>query len=221
MFVYYTIIFAVVVFGVLIIRGRLKPPPPSGFLSDYARLKKDPSFAGLLWWERPNIDWKAYDRILLEPVEIYLHSKKEERRSGAVDTKTLKQMAEKFHDIVDTELKDYYYLTDASDEKVLRIRSAVTDVKLSSPWLNILAVFSVMVPVHFGGASMEAEFLDGATGEAIGAVVARGRGSLLQVMPGDLVSRGHAVGTFKRWAKLLRKSLEEVNFPLAPTRHYT
>lgn len=218
MWVLYGIIVAVVVVVVLVMRSRLKPPPPSGFLDDYSRLQKDPQLQGLLWWSRTDVDWEAFEGILLQPVEVRLHPRIGETRAQRVDPEVLKELAGRFHEVVTDELEGHYSLRDAAAGKALRIRSAVTDVKLSNPWINILTVLTVLIPVNFGGASMEAEFLDGDTDEALGAVVARGMGSPLHVMPHSLASEGHAVDTFKRWAKLLRASLEEVDFPRAAHR---
>ncbi|MBN2056654.1 DUF3313 domain-containing protein [bacterium] len=209
-------ILVVVVAGLaLLIRGRLKPPPPAGFLSDYSRLRRDPEVAGLSWWEEPGTNWGDYRAIFLEPVEVHLHAGFRKEKTRAVEPKILLELAQTFHDMAAAELKESYELTEAAGDGILRIRTALTEVKLSNPWINVLAVLSVMVPVHFGGAAMEAEFLDGGTGRILGAVVARGRGSLLHVMPKDLSPGGHAVNTFRGWAKLLRRSLEEVGFPAA------
>jgi len=46
--------------------GCATTPPNSGFLKDYSVLKVDPEDNSLLWWEKEGIDWKRYEKSIID-----------------------------------------------------------------------------------------------------------------------------------------------------------
>ena len=69
------------------------PPPRSGFLVDYPDLKPDPGNPRLLWWEKPDFDWKRYHRLMIDPVVMYYDPKAKNQEIRPDD---LKQLADEF-----------------------------------------------------------------------------------------------------------------------------
>ena len=49
----------------------VKRAPESGFLTDYARLHKGNDHQAELVYVRPDVQWKRYDKMLLDPVTIW------------------------------------------------------------------------------------------------------------------------------------------------------
>lgn len=79
------------------------------------------------------------------------------------------------------------------------MRLASTDVEKTKPAMNILP-HTKLTGLGIGGAHMEAELLDGATGQRLGAVMQGEKGSVLSVGAG-FSKWGHAKEVMDRWAK--------------------
>lgn len=185
-------------------------PPHSGFLQDYSNLKPDPEDESLLWWEKENIDWKRYKKLMIDPVVVYLNP---ESRNRQIDPDVLKELTDYLRSSVMVEVQDAYPVVNNPGPDVLRIRAAITDIIPANPLINTTMVLAVGLPVDMGGAAMEAEFLDSMTNEPLGSVVDKKVG--LPVDPVDYIQGftkwGHAKMALDAWAELLREALDEAH----------
>ena len=43
-----------------------------GFLSEPAKLKVQPANGGFLCWRQAGIDWKSYDKVMIERIQVYV-----------------------------------------------------------------------------------------------------------------------------------------------------
>lgn len=198
--------FVVVVFALMFMAGCATTTPHSGFLRDYSELRPDPEDETLLWWEKENVDWKRYKRLMIDPVVIYLHPKAKNRQ---IDPDVLKKLTDYFRNTIIEEVQDIYPVVDKPAPDVLRIRAAITDLIPANPLINIVTTVGIWVPVDMGGAAMEGEFLDSTTNELLGAVVDMKKGTPVDInMFKGFTTWGYAKGAFRDWAKLLRESLE-------------
>ncbi len=190
--------------------GCANAPPQSGFLQDYAALHQDPEDKSLFWYEIPNVNWKKYPKLMIDPVVVYLHP---EAKNRQIDPEALSELTEYFRNAVIEEVQDVYPVVDKPGPDVLRIRAAITDIIPANPLINTTMVLAVGLPVDMGGASMEAEFLDATTHKPLGAVVDKKVG--IPVNPEDYLvgftTWGHAKTACDAWAELLRESLDEVH----------
>ncbi len=204
-----THIFGMVLLPALL-AGCAKAPPHSGFLQDYSALHQDPEDESLFWYEVPDVDWKNYKKLMIDPVVVYFHPMAKERQ---INPEALNELAQYFRDTVVEEVQDAYPIVDQPGPDVLRIRAAITDLIPANPVINATMVVAVGLPVDMGGAAMEAEFLDSQTGKPLGAVVDKKVGVPLN--PEDYVvgftKWGHAKTACDAWAELLRASLDEVH----------
>ncbi|MBW2354930.1 MAG: DUF3313 domain-containing protein [Deltaproteobacteria bacterium] len=116
------------------------PPSHSGFLHDYSNLKPDPDDESLLWWEKENVDWKQYNRLMIDPVVIYLHPEAEHRQ---IDPDILKELTDYFRNSVIAEVQDAYPVVDKPGPDVLRIRAAITDIIPANPLINTATILAV------------------------------------------------------------------------------
>lgn len=180
------------------------PPPRSGFLVDYPDLKPDPGNPQLLWWERPDFDWKRYHRLMIDPVVMYYDPKAKNQEIRPDD---LKQLADEFRDVVIAELGKNFPVVNTPGEDVLRIRAAITEIIPASPALNVVTTLVAFVPLDMGGAAIEAEFIDSMTNERVAAMVERKLGTPFDLKSG-FTSLGHARASFKSWAEELKRALE-------------
>lgn len=204
-------LFAAGVLGGLLLAGcATVPPAPSGFLGDYSALKPDAKEPKILYYEKPNVRWMTYTKLMIDPVQVYYSPAAKHRQ---IEPEELKKLTDYARVALVEAVKDTYPVVHAPGPGVLRLRAAITDLVPASPAVNIVATAAIMLPVDMGGAAMEAEFLDSQTNERLGAVVDRKIGSPFS--PGDFVGGfttwGHAKTAFDGWANMLRESLDEVH----------
>jgi len=64
-----------------------------GFLTDYARLRPMPGGGGMLCWRDAGADWKQYNKVLFERIQVYLKP----GSSQPVDPTDLKMLIDYFH----------------------------------------------------------------------------------------------------------------------------
>ncbi|MBA4394909.1 MAG: hypothetical protein C0407_15260, partial [Desulfobacca sp.] len=125
---------------------------PSGFLTDYQRLKADPTEEGISWWERPGISWKKYKGFMIDPVEVRIDRAKAERE---MKPEEMEKLAKNLRQAVVEVLKDRYPIVNQAKPDVLRIRAALTHLKPVSPAANIITTVVLMMPVDVGEAAVE------------------------------------------------------------------
>jgi len=202
--------FVVMILGLMFLFACATAPPRSGFLHDYSNLKSDPEDESLLWWEKENVDWKRYKKLMIDPVVIYLHPEAQNRQ---IEPDVLKELTDYFRSSVIVEVQDAYPVVDKSGHDVLRIRAAITDIIPANPLINTAMILAVGLPVDMGGAAMEAEFLDSITNKPLGSVVDKKVG--LPVHPVDYIQGftkwGHAKMALDEWAELLKEALDEAH----------
>jgi hypothetical protein len=102
---------------------------------------------------------------------------------------------------------------------VLRLHGALSDVEPVNPAENVGATavgvatgVGLLVPrVDLGRAAVEVEMLDGVSGERVVAVVAERRGRRFGGKIKGAKRWGDAKAAFRKWAKDLRKRLDELH----------
>lgn len=96
----------------------------SGFLRDYTKLQPVADDDALRWVD-PNADIAAYDKILLERIQVTL---KDSSDYKAVDPTELKALVDYFHQALVRELGEAYPIVSVSGPGVLRVRIAITNL---------------------------------------------------------------------------------------------
>ncbi len=145
----------------------------SGFLSDYSKLQVK-SKTSMRY-----VDTQAlgkYSTFIVDPVVGRLYGD----ARGKISEEDLKDLTNYMHEAIVKELSKEYSIAYRPAPGVARIRVAITDLKKSTPALNILPT-SKLSGVGLGGASMEAEMVDSQTHEQIGAVVESQSGERLSM----------------------------------------
>ncbi len=179
--------------------------PPSGFLSDYQRLKPDSREEGIAWWERPGVQWKKYKKLMIDPVEVKVDLTKAEREMKPEEMETL---AKKLRQTVIEAMRKRYPVVKEPGTEVLRIRAALTHLKPVSPAANIVATAILMWPIDFGEAAVETQFIDSSSGMVLAELTASNKGSMMEVT--KVWTRWTQVESgFKQWAEKLRLALDE------------
>ena len=192
----------------------------SGFLTDYPEFKKGRSGGVDLVYVKERVNFKSYDKIMMDQVKFYF---KEDSEYKGLDAETLKELSDAFHLAMVKALQDEYPFVSEPGPGVLRVRFAITEVEAAIP---VVASITSVVPagvalsivkkgvtgehMNVGGATMEAEFLDAQTNERVGVVIDDREGKKYEVQDG-LTKWGYTKEVFEIWAKLFREFLDEAH----------
>jgi hypothetical protein len=192
----------------------------SGFLQDYPELKEGPSGGAELVYIKEGVNFKSYNKIMLDHVVFFFSDDAEYK---GINADEMKELSDYFHKAMVKELGDAYPLVKEHGPDVLRIRFAVTELTAGKPALNVI---TTVVPIGLaisivkrmatgthtfvGGASMEAELLDSWSNERLAVAIDTQSGKKYQVVKGAQ-KWGHAEAAFDFWAKRLRTWLDEVH----------
>lgn len=159
------------------------PKDFSGFLGDYSQLKKgDGNEANYLYIDQ-SADWAKYTKIYIKPVELW-KSNDPDSSLGKLSKEDQQKLVSFFHTALATALATNFTLVDQAGPDVLVVHGAITDAGKSWPVLNLVStIYPAALVISYGkqlitgtGAfvgevRIEAELLDGATGQRLAAAV--------------------------------------------------
>lgn len=154
----------------------------TGFLSDYAALRPVPDGGGVMCWRRPGVDWKRYDKVLIERMQVML---KPGTEGKGIDPTDLKMLTDYFHNALVKALQPQMQTVEQSGPGVIRMRIALTDLVPTGVGESVVGT---AVPYGFvaeaasgvatgrpagstpylGETGIELQFRDGATGQILG-----------------------------------------------------
>jgi len=157
-------------------------PSTTGFIEGKVTLYQDPDKAGAYRYEKPGLDLKNYDRIAFEPVEIWIHPKSKYKGISPDD---LKLIADSFLKTLVDELEPTYPVVSKAGPGTLRVRLALTNVKLKKKKRGLLGWTPIGIVVTAAkdaagsrislvDARIEVELLDAVSGERLGVLVDKG-----------------------------------------------
>ncbi len=206
----------------LVFAGAARAQAPakfSGFLSDYSQLqaRTDPVFVYNYGYVRPDTDWKAYDAVLVEAVQVVL---KPGAQSPGFDPRDIAALTDYFEDALVRELGSAYKLIESPRPGALRLRIAITEIVAARPRESKGVDFLPMmllarglkgrsISVNVGSVALEAELLDDNTGGRLAAVVSS-RAANTANPPDKGASNWQEVqAAMDFWAKRLRVFLDE------------
>ena len=178
----------------------------SGFLNDYSKLQPSAIVEDAMYYANPSRSLKDYDKFLIDPVIVHFAPN---AKGTAFDPTKLAILTDFAHDEMVKVLSKHYEVVDAPGPGVLRIRSALTDIKKTTPVMNIHPA-TKLSGIGLGGASMEAEALDSRSGVRIIAVVDTRQGNRLSIAAG-LSELGHARQIIKHWIDRFVKRVDEAH----------
>ena len=192
---------------------------PSGFLGDYSQLRPGQTNEALLVYVNRQANFKAYSKILLDPVRVYA-------ASGSALGKLADEDLQRLVNYLDATLREHlkadYAFVNAPGPDVMRLRVAITEAKGAKVALD---TFSTLMPIGLavsevknlstgshsavGAAGVECEALDSASGERLFAAVDKRVG---QKMTGkfDKFEKWRTPNdAFDYWAERLQTRLAE------------
>ena len=196
--------------------GGMNEVQQSGFLNDYSMLSQGGENSAAMTYIKPGTDFKPYNKIMFERVLVILSSDAGHR---GIDPALYKELTDYYLNALLNAVKGGYEVVDQPGPGVLRVRTAITDLKPSKPVSNTM---STILPVGWavagitkvvsddnlgtGEAATEIDVLDSVTGERLAAAVDRRQG-------GKAVFEGKWEDTkdaFDHWAARFRSRLDKL-----------
>ncbi len=191
----------------------------SGFLEDYPEFKTGPIGGADYIYIKEGVDFKVYNKILMDPVVFYLS---DDSKYKGIHPDELKELSDAFHEAIAASLEGAYLLVDKPGPDVLHIRLAITNLVESRPVSKtIYTAMSVgtgatvprrvaSINTYFGQASMEAELLDSQTDDRLAAVIDT---KVVEKFKdaGEISKWSQAKDAFKFWSKRLRLWLDKTH----------
>jgi hypothetical protein len=158
---------------------------------------------GAYVYANPRKPLRLYRMVMIDPVEVRVP---DGGANSAIDQESLSRVARTLERELRAALGNSYPVVDEPGWQVLRIRAAITDVRAANPALN--SVPGVRLAGHgFGGAGIEAEFVDTQTKEQVAAFVDTCSGKAHRRLTGT-TETGHAEDCLRDWAGLLKDTLD-------------
>jgi hypothetical protein len=173
-------------------------------------------------WVRPNVEFKAYKSVRLDPVQVEFDKnwdpnegvKSASRRISQVEIKEMREgLARGFQKELAAALQQGGYpLVEADGEETLRVGAGLVNVYINAPPRDEMGRTKTYV-VDAGEMTMAMELRDSVTGQLLARVVDTARGQELNRMQWATGASNafEASQTFKTWAQVLRRGLDTVN----------
>lgn len=187
-----------------------------GFLSHYDRLHEGGKHQAAQIYVAPGIDWKQYDKILVDPVTIWRGT---ESRSRGLSHGQAQQLADYFRQLIVNELSKHWQIVPAPGKDTLRVSVALT--KLDEQHL-VLDIISSVVPqarglntlqhlatgqlAFVGSAAVEMRMTDAETGRILVEGMDRRIGKLI-LSETQLKSWGDVENVMQFWADRVAHNL--------------
>ena len=141
----------------------------SGFLSDYSQLKDRGGDTMMLRYIDPSANFRAYNKIMLEPVRAYATSK--DSSMAKISEENRKMLLNYFDAALREKLKRDFMLVNEPGPGVMRVRVAITEAHGS---MVVLDTVSSVIPIGIALSCVKAV----ATGKqlSVGEIGAEGEG---------------------------------------------
>jgi hypothetical protein len=173
-----------------------------GFLSTYANL--EPVSNNMLRYIGPDVG--QYSKFIIDPITVKSYEKETVKNVDPNDIKHLEEYL--YTQIIKDKPADRYEIVSTPGPGVARIRIAITNLKKSTPALNILPQ-TKLVGVGLGQASMEMEAVDSQTGKQLAAAIISQTGSRFSLS--GLAKWGDVEAVMNDWAKRFWKRVDEAH----------
>jgi hypothetical protein len=117
----------------------------AGFLEGYyEKLGPGPKDGAKLRWLKPGVDFSRYEEFMIDSVVFFLADESEYK---GIDGNEMKELTDAFNLELANALKDKYPIVSEPGPDVIRVRIAITNVKLSKP---VLSGVTSIIPIGLG-----------------------------------------------------------------------
>ncbi len=150
----------------------------SGFLDHYPALKQDPDGGGGLIYRKAGVNLGNYDKIMIEPIEIWMADDSKYKGFSPDD---LKEITDELYRNLIANLEPDYPVVSRPGKGVLVIRLAITDVYAKKKKRGLLgytpigalagAATGAYRKINLKDATIEAELLDAQSHDQLGVLI--------------------------------------------------
>ncbi len=179
----------------------------SGFLDNYSRLEADPNFYDIQVWQNDRVDISRYSKFMFDEPEIIISPE----CKFEVTDEDKRLFSEYFKKALTDIVGKRYTVVDKPGPDVLRVRTAVTNVKPVDGMTNLISNAAIKMNIDLGKASMEAEFLDSRSNKTVMMWVDTRQGAKFFNAFEGIDKWGHVKAAFRHWAKLMRVHLDNAH----------
>ncbi|OUR71868.1 hypothetical protein A9Q78_08630 [Methylophaga sp. 41_12_T18] len=155
---------------------------PSDFIEGNVELSPVPDKQGAYRYIKPDLDLNKYNKVIIEPVEVWLHPDSEYK---GIEPDTVKALADSFAQTLVNELEPEYGVVGQVGADTLVVRLAIMGLKTKKKKRSLLGYIPVALVVSalntnalkrvsLVDAGIEAEILDSITGERLAVLVDTG-----------------------------------------------
>jgi hypothetical protein len=188
----------------------------SGFLEDYPQFEPDKEKKGAMIYRKPGVDAKAYTKILIDPIEIWVAP---DSKYKGIEPDEMKALADAFRQALVDALEPEYPVVSKPGPGVLGIRLAITNVHLTKKKRGLLGYTPIGLVVttgmamagkniHLHNATIEAELLDAQTNERLSALIDTQPDVEAKAKEKEKISWEGIESTLKYYATRLRQRLD-------------
>jgi hypothetical protein len=157
----------------------------------------------------PDADLSLYNRITVGTAAYTGPAKKLEPQESVKMTSLL-------WDSLTKDLSAAKLNTDNSAAESLTLNAEITDVKRVHPWVNVLTMAAVFVPLDFGGAKVTAWVVDQQTGQVIVEIETVGCGQVYEAFA-SFQPLGQSRLALKKDSRSIAKEVGRINWNQHPT----
>ena len=208
-------------------------------LSHPDRLRPTGDASGAMSWMDAGVDFRKYDRILIERVRVDLDAE-----SSSVDPSELKALVDYFHQAVIKALDPPYPIVDQPGAGVLRIRTTLVDLLSTKPAMSVVVLLTPFATLpdlasgpatgrpagsapYLGRSAIAVEFIDGETNAVVSeyAETSFGRKYVIDSTKGANLAMtalatnyldsystwAYAKQAFDQWAAQFRSRVDQLN----------
>ena len=176
----------------------------SGSLSSYANLQVDEEERARKSFISSEVDWQAYDAVVIEALGIDL----QDSSLDSVSHDKFFTIQGHYDRYLRESLSPRWRVIEAPREGALVVRSTLTEIDTINVPLNWITGLGVLWPVDVGGATVELEILDANTGEQLAAIVNADKATLLNSIQA-MIAIGHACQSIEETANWVGSTVGE------------
>lgn len=186
----------------IIVGSCARAPQETGFLSTYKNLH--PVSATYLRYIAPEKDLAKYTKFIIDPITVKFYAPSS---TTSVPPEDVQHLTDFLFQEINQTLSTNYEIVSTPGPDVAQLRIAITDLKSSTPALNVLPQTKLM-GIGLGELSIEAEVVDSTTGTQLAAIVESEKGSRLSFS--GLSKWGDVEAIMREWAARLKTRIDEI-----------
>lgn len=190
------------------------PAPNAGFILDRPEAKEPPGLPFHSAWFKPGVNWSAYRRVMISPVDTrhLLPPASPVLTAGTGDREAqLRELAAYAHRSLERAFRDdprrRFQPVKSRGSHTLDLEFAITDFTASRPGVNAVSFFFIYTAIQRGGVAMETRVKDSRSGMTLATFSDKENAPYSPINANDFNKLGHAEAIIDAWADQIVETL--------------